>query len=163
MDDHEEDLRISFECRQIIREPIYSPQLSAQLIEWLKRPGAAVSDIAGRALMKLGEPAFEDVFALATQSGELPWPNAVWVLGGINFGTERLMPYLRTWIHAGSNELKKQSVVTLAGILIDRKRSGIPPDPTDVALCDEILMHYFTSAGECGVHLRDFRKGMRES
>jgi len=161
MDDHQEALRISQECRRILGDPSYSPELVAELIKWLKHPSATVSDIAGRCLIKLGDPANDDLFNYVVRSGELPWPNAVWVLGEVHARTDRLVPYLRTWIEQGSENLQRQCAVSLAHILVAQKRRGTPPDADDVELCDGVLYRYWR-VGATGIHLRDFRAGMKE-
>lgn len=156
-----ECLRIYQECRGILREPDYSPQLSARLIGWLKHPNAAVADIAGQCLLQLGPRAFDDLLAEVTSANALPWPNAVWVLAGISPCSDRLLPLLRSWLSSASGELEHQCAVSLAHAIIARKREGHPPHPDDVTACTRVFERSTSENPGMRVHYRGFLAGLK--
>lgn len=104
--DQDEMKRIFDEGRQILREPHYSKELSAKLIDWLKSPFAPISDIAGLCLIEFGGSAFDDLLDRVTSDG--PWPNAVWVLTATECRYEKIVPLLRSWLHDSTGDFQSQ-------------------------------------------------------
>lgn len=158
MDDSAECVEISQECRQILGDPRYSEQTCAKLIGWLKHPNAAVSDIAGRCLLKFGSPAFDDL--LAVVNAARPWPGAVWVLSELSVESDRLLPFLRLWISAASDELERQCAVSMAQILVARKLAGHAPDRSDVETCIRSMDRFASVDPAMRLHLRQFHSGL---
>jgi hypothetical protein len=154
----DECFRISTTCRLILRDPQYSPRVSAQLIEWLNHPNAAVSDIAGRCLLKLGPSAFSDLFAVVSSTS--PWPNAVWVLSEFGLESHRLLPSLRSWLTEASGDLERQCAVSLANLLVARKDNGYPLDVSDVELCLRLLNSFAQESPGMKLRLREFTSAL---
>jgi hypothetical protein len=153
-----EMLRISQECRSILRNPEYSKPRSATLIKWLRSPNAAINDLAGRCLMALGTEAFEDLFAIVAAEGAQPWPHAIWVLGSFDSQHDRLLPYLRRWLAIPHSDIEHQCAGTLASILIARKAAGRPIEQADVDACRSVFERDAAESGWCRVWLRQLQK-----
>jgi hypothetical protein len=151
-------LEIAQECRRILRDPHYSAETCAQVIEWLKLPNAAISDLAGQCLLRFGWPAFDDLLAVVIASQ--PWPNAVWVLSELSLDSDRLLPYLRSWLSTASGNLELQCAISLAHIFLSRSRAGHAPDPSDSDLCLRIMTRHAADNAAARVHLRDLRKDL---
>jgi len=154
-----ECLRISQECRG---EPHYSTQVSTKLIGWLQHPNAAVSDIAGQCLLKLGTPAFDDLLAAVTGATAPPCPNLVWVLSEISPNSDRLLPLLRSWLSVASGELELQCAVSLACMIVARIREGSPPIPEDVLACNRTMERYLSENPAIRLRHCEFLAGLRE-
>jgi hypothetical protein len=148
------------QCRAVLGDPRYSPELSATLIGWLREPDAAVSDVAGRALAALGLPAFNDLLAYVSAPGVALSPNAVWALGLFPDGHAQLLPLLRSWAAGASGDLELQCAVSLAGILVARRAAGHAADPADVAACRLVLERDAVQHLAARVHLRGLLAGL---
>ena len=155
MDDQAKLLSIWRECRRILGSPSYSKETSAQLIEWLRHSNAAISDVAGRCLIKFGTPAYEDLLEVVLASA--PWPNAIWVLSAISPASEQLLPLLRSWMSLGSAEIEAQCTASLACALVERKRAGLEPDPADVTACLQVMERGAPDSAWMRLQLRGFR------
>lgn len=151
-------LNIDRECRRILKSPSYSKQQCAQLIDWLRLPNAALSDIAGKCLMKLGSPAFDDLLEVVLAS--VPWPNAIWVLSALSPTSEKLLPLLRAWLTVGDAEVEAQSALCLAAALIAQKQAGREPESADVAACLQIMERDASTNPAMRLHLREFGSGL---
>ncbi len=140
------------EIREIRRNPIYSKPLSDRLIGLLSDSDHAISDLGGRGLEVLGEPAFEDLLAAVTAPGASPWPNAVWVLGSLSRPTDRLLPYLRKWLLDSTGRLEMQCALTLSVVLLDQKKLGNAVNPDDLAACVKVIERNSMAGGLCAKH-----------
>lgn len=154
----EELLGISRECRSFLESPSYSKHRCSQLIDWLRLPNAAVSGIAGRCLIKLGPPAFNDLLEVVIASA--PWPNAIWVLSSISPTSEKLLPLLRSWLNIGNAQIEAQSAISLAHALIVQKQAGREPELADVTACLEIMERDAPESPSMRLYLREFRSGL---
>lgn len=144
-------------CRQAIREPVYSPELTAQLIEWLHLPNAAWSELAGLALMKFGQPAFDDLLEYVEHSPKPIAPRAIWVLGSFPAGHAAVLPKLRRWANDDSDEIVGQAVLSLADVLRHQLKSGLTPDAMDVDTCRAIMRDRASRIGGAArLHWREF-------
>ena len=161
MDDTTELLRIFRECRRTLRNPSYSKETSAQLIEWLRHPNAAISCAAGRCLIKLGTPAYDDL--LETVLASAPCPNALWVLCAISPASERLMPLLRSWMSLGSAEIKAASAASLSFALVQRKRAGLELDSADLTACLQVMERAAPESAWMSLQLRQFRSALESA
>ncbi len=156
MDDRSWLREVSERCRAALRDRVYSPELSADLVGWLAGPNAAVSDYAGRALAALGSQAFDDLLDHVTGPGKVPWPNAVWTLELFPDPHDRLLPLVRAWLgDAVDVKLEQQCAISLAHILKIRHDSGQPVDPVDLAACRRVLERDAARDPNIKVHLRD--------
>jgi hypothetical protein len=158
--DRDEMKRIFDEGRQILRDPHYSKELSAKLIDWLKSPFAPISDIAGLCLMKFGKSAFDDLLAQVTRDG--PWPNAVWVLANLEWNDEQFISLLRWWLHDSTGDLERQCAVSFAQIILALKEAGQPPLPSDVKACIDVFTKYSEESPSMRLHLRCFQSRLKE-
>jgi hypothetical protein len=154
----DDDLRTYRECRDIIRAPAYSKSRSATLIGWLQSPSAAISDIAGKALLAIGTAGFDDLLALLTTTDTLPWPMAVWALSLFESEHERLLPFLRSWLAHSQGDLQDQCAVSLSQILISRKEHNQGIDQCDLDACLPLLERAAIDNPASRVHLRDLSK-----
>ncbi len=154
----DEGLDISRECRRFLESPSYSKQRCAQLIDWLRLPNTALSDIAGRCLIKLGSPAFSDLLEVVIASA--PWPNAIWVLSAISPTSEQLLPLLRSWLTIDNAQVEAQSAVSLAQALIVQKQAGREPGHADVTACLQIMERETPDSPAMRLYLREFRSGL---
>ena len=156
----EEMIRITNECRQILRDPHYSKELSAKLIDWLKSPFAPISDIAGLCLIKFGGAAFDDLLVRVTRDG--PWPNAVWVLTATECKYEKIVPLLRSWLHDSTGDLQSQCAGSFAHIILALKEAGQPPLPADVKACIDVFTKYSAENSLVRWRLNRFQLGLKE-
>src|SRR5687767_13137528 len=128
------DILASRACREVLRNPSYSPSRSSELIEWLKSDFQPTADIAGRALAALGPQAFEDLLNDVLSRPDVPKPYLVWALELFPQGHERLLPLLRDWLGRSSGDLQLQVAVSIAHVVTERLRNGLPVDQADVSL-----------------------------
>lgn len=150
-------------CRQTIRQPVYSAELSAKLISWLHLPNHALSDIAGTALIKLGEQAFHDLLAYVQKASHPIIPNAVWVLGEIKACHDEILPRLRAWARDTTGDIQSQATLSLAGVWREKMKAGETPDPQDVELCRTIFRKLLTTNGASArLHWREFVRDFGE-
>ena len=154
----EELLEISRECRRFLESPSYSKQRCEQLIDWLRLPNAAISCIAGRCLIKLGLPAFNDLLEVVIASA--PWPNAIWVLSAISPTSEQLLPLLRSWLTLGNAQVEAQSAISLAQALIVQRLAGREPELADVTACLQIMERDAPDSPAMRLYLREFCSGL---
>lgn len=151
----ERDILADRACREVLRNPSYSPLLSSELIEWLKADFQPTADIAGRALAVLGPRAFEDLLDDVLSRPDLPEPNHVWALELFPEMHERLLPFLRDWLARSAGDLRLQVAVSIAHVLTERLRKGLPVNQADVSLFKSVLVPAL-DRGTIRVHLRDF-------
>lgn len=144
-------------CGEVLRDPSYSPSQSRELIEWLKSDFQPTADIAGRALGALGPQAFDDLLDDVLSRPDLPKPNLVWALELFPERHERLLPLLRDWLGRSAGGLRLQVAVSIAHILTERLRKGLPVDQVDVSLFKSVLVPAIDH-GAIRVHLRDYER-----
>jgi hypothetical protein len=153
----ERDILADRACREVLRNPSYSPSRSSELIEWLKSDFRPTADIAGRALAVLGPQAFEDLLDDVLSRPDLPKPNLVWALGLFPERHEHLLPLLRDWLGRSAGDLRLQVAVSIAHVVTERLRKGLPVDQADVSLFKSVLVPAI-DRGAIRVHLRDFER-----
>ncbi len=156
------DILASRTCREVLRNPSYSPSRSRKLIEWLKSDFQPTADIAARALAALGAQAFDDLLGDVLSRPDLPKPNLVWALELFPEGHERLLPLLRDWLGRSGDDLRLQIAVSIAHVVTERLRKGLPVDQADVSLFESVLVPAIDH-GAIRVHLRDFERAAAEA
>ena len=144
-------------CREVLRNPSYSPSRSCELIEWLKSDFQPTADIAARALAALGPQAFDDLLDDVLSRPGLPKPNLVWALELFPERHERLLPLLRDWLGRSAGDLRLQVAVSIAHVVTGRLRKGLPIDQADVSLFMSVLVPAIDRAA-IRVHLSDFER-----
>lgn len=161
MSELEEVQRISARCRAIVRDPCYSEQRSAQLIEWLQHENPALADLAGRALIRLGAPAYEDLLAYVEDSRHRIGPEAIWVLtDAVSRPDERLLTLVRRLLAEGDSELHPQCAIAFGELLCRRKEAGAPVESETVSECFSLMRRYSASHQSMAVYLRSFNVRM---
>jgi hypothetical protein len=158
----ERDILSDRACREVLRSASYSPSRSSELIEWLKSDFQPTADIAGRALAALGPQAFDDLLDDVLSRPDLPKPNLVWALELFPERHERLLPLLRDWLGRSAGDLRLQVAVSIAHIVTERLRKGLPVDQVDVSLFKAVLLPAI-DRGAIRVHLRDFERAAAEA
>ena len=158
----ERDILADRACREVLRNPSYSPARSSELVEWLKSDFLPTADIAGRALAALGPQAFDDLLDDVLSRPDLPKPNLVWALELFPERHERLLPLLRDWLGRSAGDLRIQVAVSIAHVLTERLRKGLPVDQADVSLFKSVLVPAIDH-GAVRVHLRDFERAAAEA
>lgn len=153
---------VTAQCRAALRDRTYSAARSAAFITWLKEPDAAVADLAGHALAAIGPAAFEDLLLVVTAPGTTPCPNAVWALALFDEKHERLLPWLRSWLDSTTDGLERQCALSLAGVVMNRRRLGHVPDESDLAACRRVLERDSLTCPSLRVTLRTLRKELPE-
>ena len=146
----------------MLRSPSYSPSRAGELIGWLKSDFQPTADVAGRALAALGPQAFDDLLNDVLSRPELPKPNLVWALELFPERHERLLPLLRDWLGRSAGDLRLQLGVSIAHIITERLKKGLPVDQADVSLFKSVLVPAINQ-GAIRVHLRDFERAAAEA
>jgi hypothetical protein len=157
--DFEERQRINIELRQVMRDGHYTRERSEQLIAWLHVPQHAIANHAGLCLMKLGEPAFRDLYDHISAPGYRIRPLDIWVLATTG-PYEVIHPALHKWLADDSEEVRSQAILSLAGILRKRKNEGLDILAEDIQLCLSMMGKFAKTTGAMYVHLRDFKRCM---
>jgi hypothetical protein len=163
MDLSRRDILATRACRVILRDQRYSPARTRALIEWLKSEFVPTSDIAARALAKLGRQAFDDLLADVLSGSGLPKASVVWALELFPEEHERLLPLLREWIGGSGDDLRRQIAVSIAHVLTERLNRRLPVEPADVALFKTVLIPAASDHGGIRVCLRDFERAASEA
>jgi hypothetical protein len=149
-------------CREVLRNPSYSPSRCRELIEWLKSDFEPTADIAGRALAALGPQAFDDLLDDVLSRPDPPKRNLVWALEQFPERHTRLLPVLRDWLGRSVGDLRLQVAVSIAHIVTTRLRKGLPVDQADVSLFQSVLLPAIDDHA-IRVHLRDFERAAAEA
>jgi hypothetical protein len=158
----ERDILADRTCREVLRNPSYSPSRSRELIKWLKSDFQPTADIAGRALAVLGPQAFDDLLNDIVSRPDLPKPNLVWALELFPERHERVLPLLRDWLGRSTGELRLQVAVSIAHIITERLKKRLPVDQADVSLFRSVLDPAINH-GAIRVHLRDYERAAAQA